>query len=71
MKAKVLQLFDDYRSVQRSKGSDANKGKEEQFVESLSVYFYVAQQDASSQIEGDRLRNKKQKERRMLNFCML
>lgn len=62
VKAKILDLYDNYRTLQKKKGCKSNEEKEKIFSEELKQYFFIAHQDAQAKIETDRLRTKKMKD---------
>lgn len=61
VKAKILDLYDNYRTLQKKKGCKSNETKEKLFTEELSHYFFIAHQDAEAKIATDRLRTHKMK----------
>jgi hypothetical protein len=62
VKAKILELYDNYRTLQKKKGCKSNEAKEKVFTEELTQYLFIAHQDAQAKVETDRLRTRKQKD---------
>jgi len=62
VKAKILDLYDNYRTLQKRKGSKSNEAKEKVFTEELAHYFFIAHQEAETTIAADRLRTKNMKD---------
>lgn len=57
VKLKILNLYDEYRKLQKNKGSTSNQKKETKFLFDLDSYFFVAHSDAERKIMNDRLRS--------------
>jgi hypothetical protein len=62
VKAKILYLYERYRTLQKKKGCKSNEEKEKVFSEELTQYFFIAHQEAQMKIETDRLRTRKMKD---------
>ena len=48
VKAKILDLYDNYRTLQKKKGCKSNEEKEKIFSGDLTQYFFIAHQDAQA-----------------------
>jgi hypothetical protein len=62
VKAKILELYDNYRTLQKKKGCKSNEAKEKVFTEELTQYLFISHQEAQAKVETDRLRTRKQKD---------
>lgn len=62
VKAKIIDLYDTFRTLQKKKGCKSNVEKEKAFSEALTQYFFIAHQEAQVKIETDRLRTRKMKD---------
>src|SRR6218665_385558 len=63
VKAKILDLYENYRLLQKGKGCTSNEEKEIKFIEQLKNYhFNIAHQDAPKNIVADRLWSQKQRD---------
>src|SRR6218665_2003152 len=59
---KILDLYENYRLLQKGKGCKSNEEKEIKFIEQLKNYFNFAHQDAHKNIVTDRLQSQKQRD---------